>query len=123
MISKKNQIVIGSLNKRIKVYFGQKTSDGMGGFTVNDELIFTTWGMINPISADRLMEIDRSIQNTTHEITMRYRPNFDGLGTNIDNRYRLESGGKKFIINTVINNSLDNYTLTVMATQENYDTY
>lgn len=123
MIKKSDRVNIGLLEKRISVYYGQKTNDGMGGSTITEQLVFTTWGIINPVSADRLMQVDRSVQNTTHEITMRYRPNLQGFETGINNKFRLECEGRKFIINTVINNSFDKYTLTIMATQEDYDTY
>jgi SPP1 family predicted phage head-tail adaptor len=124
MIKKSDRVNIGSLNKRVTVQFTTTTDDGMGGTIPADTNLFTTWADIKPLSAKRLLSIDRTVQNTTHEITFRWRDDlisYSYTRATLDNGVRLIYSGNKYIINTVINVDEGDWTVQCLATQEAYD--
>lgn len=124
MMSKSDRVNIGSLNKRVTVQFTTTTDDGMGGTIPADTNLFTTWADIKPLSAKRLLSIDRTVQNTTHEITFRWRNDlisYSYTRATLDNGVRLIYSGNKYIINTVINVDEGSFTVQCLATQEAYD--
>jgi len=96
----------------------------MGGTIPADTNLFTTWADIKPLSATRLLSIDRAVQNTTHEITFRWRNDLISFSYDrdtLDNGIRLVYSGRNFIINTVINVNESDWTVQCLATQEAYD--
>jgi SPP1 family predicted phage head-tail adaptor len=124
MIKKSDRVNIGSLNKRVTVQFTTTTDDGMGGTIPADTNLFTTWADIKPLSAKRLLSIDRTVQNTTHEITFRWRNDlisYSYTRATLDNGVRLVYSGNKYIVNTVINVDEGSFTVQCLATQEAYD--
>jgi SPP1 family predicted phage head-tail adaptor len=124
MIKKSDRVNIGSLNKRVTVQFTTTTDDGMGGTIPADTNLFTTWADIKPLSAKRLLSIDRTVQNTTHEITFRWRDDlisYSYTRATLDNGVRLIYSGNKYIVNTVINVDEGDWTVQCLATQEAYD--
>lgn len=124
MMSKSDRVNIGSLSKRVTIQFTTTTDDGMGGTIPADTNLFTTWADIKPLSAKRLLSIDRTVQNTTHEITFRWRNDlisYSYTRATLDNGVRLIYSGNKYIINTVINVDEGDWTVQCLATQEAYD--
>jgi len=125
MMKKSDRINVGSLNDRVALQFTSTTNDGMGGTIPADTNLFTTWAEIKPLNAKRLLSLDRSVQNTTHEITFRWRNDlltFSYVRAYIDNGIRLLDGkANRYIINTVINVDNGSWTVQCLATQESYD--
>jgi len=124
MIKRGDRVNIGSFSKRVTLQYTSTTSDGMGGSIPADTNLFTTWADIKPLSATRLLSIDRAVQNTTHEITFRWRNDLISFSYDrdtLDNGIRLVYSGRNFIINTVINVNESDWTVQCLATQEAYD--
>ena len=121
MIRKGQRVNVGSLSKRVTLQYTSTTDDGMGGTIPADTNLFTTWADIEPLSAKRLLSIDRTVQNTTHEITFRWRNDLISYSysrDSVDNAIRLVHSGRSFIINTVINVNEGDWIITCMATEE-----
>ena len=125
MIKKSDRVNVGSLKDRVTLQFTSTTDDGMGGTIPADTNLFTTWADIKPLSAKRLLSLDRTVQNTTHEITFRWRNDlvsYSYVRSYIDNGIRLlDSKTNRYIINTVINVDNGSWTVQCLATQESYD--
>jgi SPP1 family predicted phage head-tail adaptor len=124
MIRKSRRQNIGELDKRMKLVYNTTVSDGMGGLTPTQTDLFTTWASVKPVSAKRLLEIDRAVQNTTHQIRFRWRDDLAPLGyvrNYIDNQLRGVFNNRLFTINTVINVDEDDFLVDVLATEESYD--
>ncbi len=125
MIRKGDRINVGSLNDRVTLQFTSTTDDGMGGTIPADTNLFTTWAEIKPLNAKRLLSLDRAVQNTTHEITFRWRNDlvsYSYVRSYIDNGIRLiDSKANRYVINTVINVDNGSWTVQCLATQEAYD--
>ena len=124
MMTKSDRVNVGSLNDRVTLQFTSTTDDGMGGTIPADTNLFTTWADIKPLSAKRLLSIDRTVQNTTHEITFRWRNDlisYSYVRSTLDNGIRLIHSGNNYIVNTVINVDNRSWTVQCLATQESYD--
>jgi len=125
MIRKSDRVNIGSLGDLVALQFTSTTDDGMGGTIPSDTNLFTTWADIKPLSAKRLLSLDRVVQNTTHEITFRWRNDlvsYSYVRNTLDNGIRLiDSKANRYIINTVINVDNGSWTVQCLATQESYD--
>jgi len=124
MMSKSDRVNVGSLSDRVTLQFTSTTDDGMGGTIPANTNLFTTWADIKPLSAKRLLSIDRTVQNTTHEITFRWRNDlisYSYVRATLDNGIRLIHSGNNYIVNTVINVDNGSWTVQCLATQESYD--
>lgn len=124
MMSRSDRVNVGSLSDRVTLQFTSTTDDGMGGTIPANTNLFTTWADIKPLSAKRLLSIDRTVQNTTHEITFRWRNdliNYSYVRSTLDNGIRLIHSGNNYIVNTVINVDNGSWTVQCLATQESYD--
>ena len=124
MMSRSDRVNVGSLTDRVTLQFTSTTDDGMGGTIPADTNLFTTWADIKPLSAKRLLSIDRTVQNTTHEITFRWRNDlisYSYVRSTLDNGIRLIHSGNNYIVNTVINVDNGSWTVQCLATQESYD--
>ena len=124
MMSRSDRVNVGSLSDRVTLQFTSTTDDGMGGTIPANTNLFTTWADIKPLSAKRLLSIDRTVQNTTHEITFRWRNDlisYSYVRDTLDNGIRLIHSGKNYIVNTVINVDNGSWTVQCLATQESYD--
>jgi SPP1 family predicted phage head-tail adaptor len=124
MIRKSRRQNIGDLDKRMKLVYNTTVSDGMGGLTPTQTDLFTTWASVKPVSANRLLEIDRAVQNTTHQIRFRWRDDLISIGyvrKYIDNQLRGVFKNRLFTLNTVINVNEDDFLVDVLATEEAYD--
>ncbi|NBV31166.1 MAG: head-tail adaptor protein [Bacteroidetes bacterium] len=124
MMSRSDRVNVGSLSDRVTLQFTSTTDDGMGGTIPANTNLFTTWADIKPLSAKRLLSIDRTVQNTTHEITFRWRNDlisYSYVRATLDNGIRLIHSGKNYIVNTVINVDNGSWTVQCLATQESYD--
>ena len=124
MMSRSDRVNVGSLSDRVTLQFTSTTDDGMGGTIPADTNLFTTWADIKPLSAKRLLSLDRTVQNTTHEITFRWRDDlisYSYVRSTLDNGIRLIHSGNNYIVNTVINVDNRSWTVQCLATQESYD--
>jgi len=124
MMSRSDRVNVGSLCDRVTLQFTSTTDDGMGGTIPADTNLFTTWADIKPLSAKRLLSLDRAVQNTTHEITFRWRNDlisYSYVRSTLDNGIRLIHSGNNYIVNTVINVDNGSWTVQCLATQESYD--
>ena len=124
MMSRSDRVNVGSLTDRVTLQFTSTTDDGMGGTIPADTNLFTTWADIKPLSAKRLLSLDRAVQNTTHEITFRWRNDlisYSYVRGTLDNGIRLIHSGNNYIVNTVINVDNGSWTVQCLATQESYD--
>lgn len=124
MMSRSDRVNVGSLSDRVTLQFTSTTDDGMGGTIPANTNLFTTWAQIKPLSAKRLLSIDRTVQNTIHEITFRWRNDlisYSYVRSTLDNGIRLIHSGNNYIVNTVINVDNGSWTVQCLATQELYD--
>jgi SPP1 family predicted phage head-tail adaptor len=124
MMSRSDRVNVGSLSDRVTLQFTSTTDDGMGGTIPANTNLFTTWADIKPLSAKRLLSLDRAVQNTTHEITFRWRNDlisYSYVRSTLDNGIRLIHSGNNYIVNTVINVDNGSWTVQCLATQESYD--
>jgi len=124
MMSRSDRVNVGLLTDRVTLQFTSTTDDGMGGTIPADTNLFTTWADIKPLSAKRLLSLDRTVQNTTHEITFRWRDDlisYSYVRSTLDNGIRLIHSGNNYIVNTVINVDNGSWTVQCLATQEAYD--
>lgn len=146
MIRKGNRADIGRMNQKILVYQAEPQDDGMGGQTGVDNFIYSTFGDIQPMKANRQYLQDRALQNTTHEILMRFTPvggkelpltqwdtstirwdtgayfwNALSEQPTLNNTFRLISDDQRFIINAVRRNNRDRFILHILATAEALD--
>jgi SPP1 family predicted phage head-tail adaptor len=64
-------LVIGTLNQRVTFQAPLQTPDGLGGFNVTWQNMFTTWAAIWPISAKE--RITSNVTDITHRIRIRYK--------------------------------------------------
>lgn len=124
MIRKSRRQNIGNLDKRMKLVSVVTTVDPLGGSVPSQNDLFTTWARIKPVSASRLLEIDRAVQNTTHEIRFRWRSDLISIGyirSQIDNQLQGIFKDRKFIFNAVVNVNEDDFLVDVLAKEESYD--
>ena len=123
-LRKTQRVQTGRFDKRISFYALDKTPDGQGGSTVAEKKLFEAWGSLNPVSANRLLNIDRTVQNTTHIGRVRWRKDLKDYcysKSEYNNQLRAGMNGRIFTINTVRVANEDQFIVEFTATEEAYD--
>lgn len=105
--------------KRVKLYQITEVTDGFGGYTIEDQLLTTTWAEIKSISQKPQNDIltDFGINNANLAITITVRKRND-LTYNTINQYITYNGDKYNILTFPENKNFDNRFITFLAYKE-----
>lgn len=101
-------ISVGMLNKKITIQREVMTPDGGGGFTRTWETLYTTWGMIKPVSANETMVSQQLEHTITHDIVIRYNGGIKPADS-------LLYGSIRFNIKSMINVDMKNIWTQIKA--------
>lgn len=99
--------------KRIEVWKTTNVSDGYGGQTVNDELLFSMWANVETKRASRTNENGQNDNFVQTIFTVRNRYDLD---LSIKDNF-IKYNGLVYNIETLLNVDLDNIDLQIVATQ------
>jgi len=65
---------IGELRDKIKIYRKNKNPDGMGGWTEEEELVFTPFARVEAPRSKSGVIAQKDVEIRSHEILIRYCP-------------------------------------------------
>jgi len=123
-LRKSQRVQVGSIDKYVSVFAIESTDDGQGGTSVQEVHLFDTWASLKPVRADRILNVDRTVQNTTHTGLVRWRNDLQDFGyirSTYDNQLRLGLNDRIFTINTAHIINEDEFIVEFTATEEAYD--
>lgn len=102
------RVKLGALRHRITVQASARSSSATGARTESWQDVATAWAEIKPHAARELSAADNRYQETSHQITLRFRP---GIGR----KQRVLFGSRVFQIETVINSMERNRWLHLLC--------
>lgn len=100
----------GKLRHRITIQSESETADGAGGYGLAWTDLATVWASVEPLSGRELRQADQVQDETTHQVTIRYRSDVVPIG-----KYRISFGTRRFNVTSVINPDERNVSLTLMC--------
>ena len=87
---------IGKMRYQVKLQSPTSTTDAGGGRSQAWTTLGTIWANIVPKSGKERFKHDQIQDTTTHDVTIRYRPD-------IDAKYRILYGSRTFSIKSILN--------------------
>ena len=98
----------GKLRHKIKIYKKTEVSDGSGGYTPTDELVYECRASIEPLRVKEQFEAMQIQNEVSHLIRMRYK---EGLAPNMFVKY----GTRTFLVEGIKNVFERNRELNLMV--------
>ena len=108
------------LNKRIEVYQTTSVSDGVGGSTVTDNIITTTWAKLETLDSVEVTVLGLSYTKESLTVTTRKREDFQYNSKTIYIKYR---GVKYTIASFPTNENFTDAFITFIAQSEKPQSY
>jgi SPP1 family predicted phage head-tail adaptor len=105
----------GRLNHRIVLQSRSSTIDSVGGQATTWTPVATVWAQIQPLSGRELIAAQASQSEISHRITLRYQAAFADPQTVA--AMRVVYGSRIFNIAAALNQSENNHTLVLMASE------
>jgi SPP1 family predicted phage head-tail adaptor len=103
------------LTERITIERRSDQTDSVGGLTTTWSKVATVWARIRPQSGRELMAAGALTPVLTHQVEIRYRPEFADPRTAAT--FRIVYGTRIFSVVSVINVSQRNDTIEMLATE------
>ncbi len=100
----------GRIRHRVTIQSESQTADGAGGYGLAWTDLATTWAAVEPLNGRERLQADQVQDETTHQITMRYRSDVVPIG-----KYRVLFGTRTFNVTSVINPDERNISLTLLV--------
>lgn len=108
-------------NKKIKIFYTTKVSDGFGGFTIQDNFLKSIWCKIDTLGVNSRFNnanTDYGTLDTANSLRLLFR-NRNDLLFNSRSMYFVYRNYKYVIQNTPINLGFDDSEIEIIVTREN----
>jgi SPP1 family predicted phage head-tail adaptor len=108
-------ISAGQLNHRVRIQQPAVVKDALGAPTQTWTDLATVWADIQPLSGREARIADRIAAEVSHQITVRYRPEFDD--SKAVAQMRLLYRARVFSIHTALNDDEANVAVILLASE------
>lgn len=103
---------VGAMRERVDIYSQSQTINNAGEIATSWAIVATTWGRMEPLSANQIVLANRDDAQRIYKLTIRYR-------TDITTNSRVIWRSRKFDVEGILDPTEQRQFLTVMLKEIN----